>query len=219
MNFSFILRKVLLNLTALILLFNSCSFSEKEFPVNPPFDPDSPCLCYPLGIGYEWIYKDSSLYLNELRSVKVISNERDTLGRIIWNLENKSIATMFFLGKMVYLKNDTLYTIDLIPPYRDRTITYLRLVPPKSNEFIFSTWHHDIVGIRFRVIYHKNKPIKVGKYIFNHWISYSKVTVSKDIDSTIVVPEVGIVYHYKEINNMDGTKSITKSELVEFKKN
>jgi len=34
-------------------LLTTCSFSEKEFATNPPFDPESPCLCYPIGIGFE----------------------------------------------------------------------------------------------------------------------------------------------------------------------
>ena len=198
-------------------LLATCTFTENEFAANPPFDPESPCLCYPIGIGFEWTYKDSSQFVNELRKVKVLSNHKDSLGRIIWNLENNSLATGFFLGKQIYLKNDSLYIIDMIPFYINLTRPYLRLVPPQSNEFLLRISHQDI-GMQFRIIYHKNKPIKVGNFVFNHWISYSKVTVSKDIDSTIVVPEIGIVYKYLEYNLQSGAKSISKSELVEFKR-
>ncbi len=198
-------------------LLTTCSFSEKEFATNPPFDPESPCLCYPMGIGFEWTYKDSASYVNDLRKVKVLSNERDSLGRIIWNLENNSLATNFFLGKQIYFKNDSLYKMDFIPFTNNKTKPYLRLVPPQNNEFLLSLMNQD-TGIRYRVIYHKYKPIKVGNFVFNHWISYSKVTVSKDIDSTIVVPEIGIVYKYTETNLQSGAKSISKSELLEFKR-
>jgi hypothetical protein len=200
------------------LLFNTCTFSDNEFPVDPPFNPDSLCLCFPVGIGYEWTYRDSlSNSFYGIVTTKIVSNERDSLGRILWNVENNSNATKLFLGNQFFLRNDSLFIIGPAPFWQGKT-TYLRLIPPRESEFTFYL-RIDDVGRNYKVKWNKDKIIRTPSGHFKNWISLVSSTI-ESYDSVIVVPRVGILFRFTEFKNISGqVTNVYKSELINYKIN
>ncbi|MCS7052425.1 MAG: hypothetical protein NZM09_01685 [Ignavibacterium sp.] len=195
-----------------------CSFSEKKFPVEPTFNPDSLTLSFPTGIGFEWTYRDSlSNNFYGIVTTKIVSNQIDSLGRLIWNVENNSYATKLFLSNQFFIKNDSLFAIDRAPFWQGR-IPYLRLIPPKKEEFIFSLQIDD-TRRNYRVNWNRNKTIKTEAGQFNYWISLIHSTQLM-YDSVIVVPRIGIVYRYYESRSISGQINyVNKSELIRYKLN
>jgi hypothetical protein len=209
---------LVLFLLSISLLINLCTFSDDQFLVDPPFNPDSMCVCFPVGIGFEWTYRDSiSNSFYGLVTTKIISNERDSLGDILWNVENNSNATKLFLGNQFFIRNDSLFIIAPAPFWQGKT-TYLRLIPPRENEFTFYMRIED-VGRSYKVKWNKDKPIITPAGQFKNWMSL----VSSNIlmyDSVIVVPRIGIVFRYTEFKNTSGQiTNVYKSELFNYKTN
>lgn len=203
----------------LIILQNSCTFSDDQFPVDPPFNPDSLCVCFPVGIGFEWKYRDSisNLFYGTV-TTKIISNERDSLGRILWNVENNSNATKLFLGNQFFIRNDSLFIIAPAPFWQGKT-TYLRLVPPRENEFMFYM-RIDDVGRNYKVKWNKDINISTPAGQFKNWMSLVYSTIPM-LDSVVVVPNVGIVFRYQEFRNYTTGQvtNVYKSELLNYKLN
>lgn len=217
----FIKIKILLVISYLFVIIhpNSCTYSDGQFPVDPPFNPDSLCVCFPVGIGFEWKYRDSisNLFYGTV-TTKIISNERDSLGRILWNVENNSNATKLFLGNQFFIRNDSLFIIAPAPFWQGKT-TYLRLVPPRENEFMFYM-RIDDVGRNYKVKWNKDINISTPAGQFKNWMSLVYSTIPM-LDSVVVVPNVGIVFRYQEFRNYTTGQvtNVYKSELLNYKLN